>query len=312
MNTEILIADELRKLLDGRILAGHTIEWLAASEPTPSGRYRGMIPLLSRKIGATELDRLPDLSIVANCAVGFDNIDLTAAEQRRVLVTNTPDVLTESTADLTWTLVLAAARRTKEGQRLLEEKKWSGWDPTLLLGLELSGRTIGIVGAGKIGQAVGRRAVGFGMRILYMDELPRPEFENETRARRVDLQTLLPESDVVTIHVPFTAATERLIGSAQLQGMKEEAVLVNTARGGIVDESALLEALDQGALMAAGLDVFVGEPEVNPALVRHPRVVCLPHLGSATGDTRRAMANLAARNVRAVLAGDPPLTPVNR
>jgi glyoxylate reductase len=312
MTGDILIAEELKDLLELHVLTGHDVEWIAAGEPTPSGSFRALIPLLSRKIGAAELDGLPKLAIVANCAVGFDNIDLAAAATRGVFVTNTPHVLTESTADLTWTLILAAARRTKEGQRLLEEGEWGGWDPTQLLGLELHGRTVGIIGAGQIGQAVGRRAVGFGMRILYMDEFPRPEFESETRAQRVELHTLLSQADVVTIHVPLTTATEGMIGRAQLLQMKQEAVLVNTARGGIVDESALLEALDGGGLMAAGLDVFVGEPAVNPVLVRHPRVTCLPHLGSATWDTRRAMANLAAQNVQAVLAGEPPLTPVSR
>lgn len=312
MTAEILIAEELKDLLDLHILTGHDVEWIAAGEPTPSASFRAIIPLLSRTIGAAELDGLPDLVIVANCAVGFDNIDLAAAAMRGVVVTNTPHVLTESTADLTWTLILAAARRVKEGQRLLEEGKWTGWDPMQLLGLELHGRTLGIIGAGQIGRAVGRRALGFGMRILYMDEFSRPEFETETQAQRVDLDTLLSQADVVTIHVPLTPATKGMIGRAQLRLMKQQAVLVNTARGGIVDESALLEALDRGSLMAAGLDVFVGEPAVNPALVRHPWVTTLPHLGSATWDTRRGMANLAARNVQAVLAGDPPLTPVSR
>jgi glyoxylate reductase len=234
-----------------------------------------------------------------------------AIRDRGVVVTNTPDVLTNATADLTWTLILAAARRVKEGQRLIEEG-WPGWHPMQLLGVELDGATLGILGAGRIGQAVARRAIGFGMSILYMDQAPQTQFEADTGARLVELDELLALSDVVSVHVPLTDETRGLFDAGRLHRMKPGSILVNTARGGIVDEDALVEALDNGPLFAAGLDVFEGEPSVRPAVVAHPRVVCLPHLGSATRHTRSAMANLAARNVRAVLAGDRPLTPVTR
>jgi glyoxylate reductase len=306
---DVLIAAELRELLPADPIPGHSIQWLTASSPTPSGAYSGIVPLLSRRIGDAELDGLPDLRIVANCAVGYDNIDLEAAARRGVLVTNTPDVLTEATADLTWALILAAARRLKEGHAMLAERRWEGWHPGQLLGLELNGSTLGVVGAGRIGQAVVRRAVGFGMRVLYCDPAGRPELE-DAGAERVELDRLLAESDVVSVHVPSAAETRGMFGGEAFARMKRGALFVNTARGDLVDEAALLEALESGHLGGAGLDVFAAEPEVPRGLIDHPRVVTLPHVGSATTHTRRAMAELAARNVQAVLAGLAPITPV--
>lgn len=308
--TDILIAAELRDLLGNDPVPGHTVRWLASTEPTPKGPFVAIIPLLSRWMGGTEFKHLPELKIVANCATGVDNVDLVAAEMNGVMVTNTPDVLTESTADLTWALILAVARRLKEGIQLVEKGAWQGWHPTLLLGNELAGKTIGIVGAGRIGQAVGRRAKAFGMRLLYNSRKRKDDFEAETKASRTDLATLLKESDVVTLHTASNQETHGLMNRERFAQMRRGAVLINTARGDIVREPALIEALEQGTLGGAGLDVFVEEPGVNPALVAHPRVVTLPHLGSATWETRRAMADLAVRNVRAVLAGAPPLTPV--
>lgn len=309
----ILIAAELRDLLDRDPVRGHAVQWLPADQPTPSGASVAIVPLLSRVIGATELERLPQLRIIANCAVGHDNIDLDAARARGVIVTNTPDVLTEATADLTWALILAVARRLKEGQGLLAAGRWHGWHPTELLGLELRHRTLGIVGAGRIGQAVGRRAVGFEMAILYATAgSSKPDFERATGARRVELSELLQESDIVTVHVPSTPETRHLFDAARFAAMKPGALFVNTARGDLVHEDALIAALGSGHVGGAGLDVFAEEPRVPPALIAHPRVVVLPHIGSATTETRRAMAGLAVRNVRAVLAGDPPLTPVSR
>jgi glyoxylate reductase len=307
---EVLIAAELRELVGDDPVPGHAVRWVAAEEPTPNGDFVAIVPLLSRWIGGTELKNLRGLKIVANCATGVDNVDLVAAEMRKVIVTNTPDVLTESTADLTWALILAVARRLKEGMQLVADGQWKGWHPTQLLGTELSGRTLGIVGAGRIGQAVGRRAGGFGMRILYADRTAKQEFEGHTGATRVDLTRLLSESDIVTLHVPATPETKGLMNRERFLQMKRGAILVNTARGDVVREPALVEALEQGTLGGAGLDVFANEPAVDPKLVVHPRVVTLPHLGSATWDTRRAMADLAVRNVRAVLSGQPPLTPV--
>ncbi|MBI4500311.1 MAG: D-glycerate dehydrogenase [Gemmatimonadetes bacterium] len=307
---DILIASELRDLIGDDPVPGHTVRWLDACEPTPKGDYVAIIPLLSRWMGGTQFKDLRNLKIVANCATGVDNVDLVAAELNRVAVTNTPGVLTESTADLTWALILAVARRLKEGMRLVTDGQWRGWHPTLLLGEELAGKVIGIVGAGRIGQAVGRRAKGFGMRILYTARNRKPEFEQSTGAARLDLATLLGQGDVVSIHLPATPETKGLMNRERFAGMKRGALFINTARGDIVREPALVEALEQGILAGAGLDVFAEEPKVNDALIAHPRVVTLPHLGSATRETRTAMADLAVQNVRAVLAGEAPLTPV--
>jgi glyoxylate reductase len=306
----ILIAAELQELLDADPVPGHAVSWIAAGEPTPGGAYPAIVPLLSRRFGEAEFARLPDLRILANCAVGFDNIDLDAAGRHGVTVTNTPDVLTESTADLTWALILAVARRLKEGTAMIEQGSWKGWEPRQLLGLELTGSTLGIVGAGRIGQAVGRRALGFGMGLLYTDRSARTEFETATGARRVDLDHLLADSDVVTVHVPSSDETRGMADAAWFARMRPGSLFINTARGDLIDERALIDAVYGGRLGGAGLDVFRNEPRVHPALVMHPRVVTLPHIGSATTATRRAMAALAVGNVRAVLVGKAPLSPV--
>ena len=306
----ILIAAELRNLLDPDPVPGHGVEWITASDITPTGDITAVVPLLSRRFGEAEFAQLPALAIVANCAVGYDNIDVHAAQRHGVIVTNTPDVLTASTADLTMLLILAVARRLKEGLALIADGTWTGWHPQQLLGLELDGAALGIVGAGRIGQAVGRRAAGFGMRVCYSDRSAQPEFERATGAHRVPLEELLAASDVVTVHVPSSPDTNGMVNREWFARMRDGALFVNTARGDVVDQAALLEALERGTLAGAGLDVFPREPEVHPALVAHPRVVTLPHLGSATTATRRAMANLAVRNVRAVLAGKSPVTPV--
>jgi glyoxylate reductase len=308
--TRVLIAAELEELLDRDPLPGIELEWIPTSVATPRGPYAGIVPLLSRRFGEREFESLPSLRVLANCAVGFDNIDLAAAARHGVTVTNTPEVLTESTADLTWALILAVARRLKEGQALIAEDRWTGWDPRLLLGLELRGATIGVVGAGRIGQAVGRRAVGFGMRVVYADNTAREAFAKETGAKRVSLDDLLATSDVVSVHVPATETTRGMVDCSWFEQMKPRALFINTARGDIVDETALLAALEAGTLGGVGLDVFHREPNVHPGLVAHERVVVLPHIGSATTVTRRAMAELAVRNVQAVLGGQPPITPV--
>jgi glyoxylate reductase len=310
MRHAVLIAEELRELLDADPLPGVEVEWLPAPEPTPEGPYGAIVPLLSRRVGQAELDRLPRLRVVANCAVGVDNVDVGACAARGVIVTNTPDVLTNATADLTWALLLACTRRLKEGQRLLDTGEWTGWDPRQLLGLELQGATLGIVGAGRIGRAVGRRAPAFGLRVCYTARTEKRDFELETGALRLPLGDLLARSDVVTLHLPATAETRGLIGPAELARMKRGSFLVNTARGDLVDEDAVVAALEDGGLAGVGLDVFRREPHVPQALVRHPRAVVLPHLGSATARTRRAMAALAVRNARAVLSGEDPVTPI--
>jgi glyoxylate reductase len=310
MPVPVLIAAELRELLPDDPVPAAAITWIGADTPTPAGAFEAIVPLLSRRIGPAELDRLPHLRLVANCAVGVDNVDLAACAARGVAVSNTPDVLTDATADLALALLLAVTRRMKEGEALLRDGAWTGWDPRQLLGVEVRGLTLGIVGAGRIGQAVGHRARAFGMRLCYTTRSPRPEFEAQTGARRCALEDLLATSDVVTLHVPSSGATRGLIGAAALARMKRGAVLINTARGDVVDEPALVAALETGHLCGVGLDVFAREPHVPPALVRHPRAVVLPHLGSATVQTRRAMAGLAVDNVRALLAGEALRTPV--
>ena len=308
--SRVLIASELKPLLPEDPLPGFEVVWIETTDPTPKGDFVAIIPILSRPMGDAELEGLPDLQVLAQCAVGYDNIDLQAAARRGVPVTNTPDVLTESTADLTWALLLAVARRMKEGQEMLAQDRWTGWSPTQLLGLELNGRALGIVGAGRIGQAVGRRGLGFGMNVLYADNDPRPEFEREVGASRLDLASLLGRSDVVSVHVPSTDHTRGMFDETRFSEMKPGALFINTARGDLVDERALLSALDDGHLGGAGLDVFSREPDVPRELVIHPKVVALPHIGSATTQTRRAMASLAVENAREVLAGRAPITPV--
>ena len=304
------MAVELRNLIEPIQLEGLDVTWIATNEPTPKGDWVAIVPLLSRWIGGTELKNLPNLRIVANCAVGYNNVDLVAAEMRGILVTNTPGVLTEATADLTWALILATARRLVEGVDLVRSGHWTGWHPEQLLGLELRGRTLGLLGAGRIGQAVGRRAAPFGLRIVYTARTPKPDFERETEARRVDTNQLLAESDIVSIHVPSTPETKGMINGETLGRMKRGAILINTARGDVIREEALAKSLELGHIGAAGLDVYTNEPTIHPRLLAAPRTVLLPHIGSATEETRRKMVGIAVANVQAVLAGKPPLTPV--
>jgi glyoxylate reductase len=306
----VLVAAEIRNLVTPDDLAGLDVAWLAAGEATPRGGWTGIAPLLTRRVAAPELEGLPALRVIANVAVGYDNVDVTAARRRGVIVTNTPDVLTEATADLTWALILACARRLREGMALIQDGAWSGWHPEQLLGLELHGRTLGILGAGRIGQAVGRRAIPFGMQLRYASRSPKPEFEAATGAVRADVASLFAQSDVVTLHVPAVPELHRVVDRERLASMRPGAILVNTARGGLVDEGAVADALADGRLGAVGLDVHAEEPRVHPRLAREPRAVLLPHLGSATRDTRHRMAATALANLRCVLDGRPPLTPV--
>ena len=310
MFQRVLVAAELRNLLEPPQLTGLEITWIASGEPTPKGDWVAIVPLLSRWVGGTELKNLPKLRIVANVAVGYNNVDVVAAEVRGVLVTNTPDVLTDATADLTWALILATSRRLMEGVHLVRSGKWSGWHPEQLLGLELRGRTLGLLGAGRIGQAVGRRAPPFGLRVLYSARTEKPEFERDSGAARVEISRLLAESDLLSLHVPASPETKGIINAESLAQMKPGAILINTSRGDLVREEALAAALETGHLGAAGLDVYKDEPNIHPRLLAAPRTVLLPHIGSATVETRRKMAAIALANVQAVLRGKPPLTPV--
>jgi glyoxylate reductase len=251
------------------------------------------------------------LRVVANYGVGYDNIELAAAARRGVVVTNTPDVLTDATADLVLALLLAAARRLREGLDLARSGEWDGWHPAQLLGMGLQGRVLGILGAGRIGVATARRAAAFGMEIAYWNRSVSPAMESEAGGRRVlDLEELLAAADVVSVHLPLTAETRGLLDAARLASMKPGSILVNTARGAVVDEEALAGVLRSRHLAAAGLDVFENEPEIPAELRDLPNCVVLPHLGSATRDARQSMWDLAAANARAVLAGEEPITPV--
>jgi glyoxylate reductase len=271
------------------------------------------VTLLHDRVDDAFLDAAGDqLRAVCNVAVGFDNIDVPAATKRGVLITNTPGVLTEATADLAMTLILAVTRRIGEGERLIRNReKWS-WHMFMLLGMGLQEKTLGVVGMGAIGQSLARRAKAFGMEIVYSDARPASEeVERELGARRVELEELLESAEVVSIHAPLMDSTRHLIDADALARMKDTAYLVNSARGPIVDEAALVEALRSGQIAGAGLDVYENEPEVNPGLLDLDNVVLLPHLGSATIETRTAMGVLAAKNALAVLSGDRPPTPVN-
>src|SRR3989441_5250328 len=293
MPYRVLVAAELKNLLEPSQLTDLDITWLAAGEPTPKGNWEAIVPLLSRWVGGTELKNLPNLRIVANCAVGYNNIDLVAAEMRKVLVTNTPGVLTEATADLTWALILATARRLVEGVDLVRSGKWTGWHPEQLLGLELRGRTLGLFGAGRIGQAVGRRAPPFGLRVLYAARTPKSEVERGTGARRVDTSELLAESDILSVHVSSTPDTKGMINRETLARMKPGAILINTSRGDVIREEALAKSLELGHLGAAGLAVDVDEPPIHRRLRAAPRTGLLSHIGSATETTRPQVAATA-------------------
>ena len=270
----------------------------------------GLISLLTVAVDAELFDAAPKLKVVGNYAVGYDNIDLVEATRRGIVVCNTPDVLTEATADMTWALLLAVARRIVEGDALVRSGRWTGWFPDQHLGAAVHGQTIGIVGLGRIGQAVARRARGFDMEILYAGRRDVPE-AGALGASRVELGELLARSHVVTLHCPQSSETRHLIDAAALRAMRKDAILLNTARGTIVDEAALATAVDTCEIAGAGLDVFEREPAVSSALVASPRVVLAPHAGSATTTTRRAMGELCARAVRAVLEGRRPTTVLN-
>ena len=246
------------------------------------------------------------LRVVANYAVGYDNIDLDACRRHGVAVTNTPGVLTNATAELALALTLAAARRINEAEAELRAGRWHGWDPGDMLGLELSGATFGVVGMGRIGRRYAELVSGFGGRILYTALSPKPEVDEELGASRVEMDGLLREADVVSLHVPATPGTAGMIGWAELEAMRPHAILVNTARGSLVDAQALARALREEVIGAAGLDVYEHEPDVPPELLEAPRCVLLPHIGSATSRARDAMAALVADNVLAVLDGAEP------
>jgi glyoxylate reductase len=275
-------------------------------------RADALLTLLTDRVDAALVNGAPRLRIVSNMAVGYDNIDVKAATARGVLVCNTPGVLTETTADFAFSLLLAAARRVVEGDRLARSGGWRTWHPSFLLGQDAYGSTLGIIGLGAIGQAVARRARGFAMRLLYFDSQRRPELETELDARFAPLDTLLQESDFVSLHVPLTAETRHIVGRRELGLMKRSAILVNTSRGGVVDQDALCEALRSRAIAGAGLDVAEVEPvPAGDPLLALNNLTLTPHVASASVATRTRMADMAADAILCVLRGEKPPNLVN-
>jgi glyoxylate reductase len=272
----------------------------------------GVLSTVTEKIDGTFMDAAGEgLKVIANMAVGYDNVDVEAAKARGVVVTNTPGVLDETTADVAFMLLLAAARRLGESERVLRAGRWEWWGPKLFMGPDVWGKKLGIVGLGRIGQAVARRARGFDMEILYHNRSRREEAEEELGASYLELDELLETADFITLHTPLTDETRHLIDAPELERMKPEAVLVNTSRGPVVDEAALADALAGGRIFAAGLDVYEEEPKVHPKLLELENVVLAPHIGSGSIETRVKMAVLAAENLAAVLRGEQPKTLVS-
>jgi glyoxylate reductase len=319
MTKNILISNVLPAEARGVIPPDIAVEYNDSDQPMPRAelvtRLQGKDGLICHIISVIDdqlLAACPGLKVVANVAVGYNNIDVAAARRRGVVVTNTPDVLTETTADFAWALLMAAGRRVVEADRYARSGQWTTWKWDLLWGADIHGKTLGVVGFGRIGRAVARRALGFGMRVLYHDRVRADAAtERELRATATDLDPLLREADFVSLHTLLSAETRHLINERTLRLMKTTAILVNAARGPVVDEAALVRALSEGWIAGAGLDVFEEEPRIHPGLLPLGNVTLAPHIASASHDTRVAMATLAVRNCLAVLEGKPPLTPVS-
>jgi glyoxylate reductase len=272
----------------------------------------GLLCLLTDPVDKDVINAEPRLKMIASYAVGYDNIDVTAATKRGIPVSNTPGVLTETTAELAWALIFAVARRIVEGDRFTREGRFTGWAPMLMLGQDLTNKTLGIIGAGRIGTAVALKSKGFKMHVLYADEDQNEVLEQEVHAKKVSFQELLKQADVVSVHVPLTTQTHHLIGERELRMMKPTAVLINTARGPIVDEQALVKALKDHWIFGAGLDVYEQEPSITKALLALQNIVLQPHTGSGTIKTRTKMALMAAENLIAGLKGEVPPHCVNK
>jgi len=271
----------------------------------------GVISLLTEKFDKELIDKLSKCKVIANYAVGFNNIDVEYAAKKKIIITNTPDVLTDSTADIAMSLILACSRRLMEGERLIRQGKFKGWQPNLFLGIELKDKIVGIVGAGRIGTEAAIRAKAFKAKIVYFSKSRNYDLEKRTGAVKLSLNNLLSRSDIVSIHLSLNEKTYRLLDEGKLSLLKKSAIIVNTARGEIVDEKELIKILKQKKIFSAGFDVYENEPAINPELLKLDNVVLLPHIGSATEEARTAMALLAAKNVINVLKGKQPLTPVN-
>lgn len=271
-----------------------------------------ILPLLTDKIDKEVIAATKCLKVIANYAVGFDNIDIKEATRKGIIVTNTPGVLTEATADLAWSLLFATARRIAEGDRFIRDKKFKGWQPTLLLGYDIYGKTLGIIGTGRIGTAFALRSKGFNMRVLYFSRSKNILMEKKLKAKKVTLKKLLAESDFISLHLPLTKETHHLIGKTEIELMKKTAILVNTSRGEILDEITLANALKNNIIAGAGLDVFEREPSITKKLLQLKNVTLTPHIGSATYQTRTKMAIMAAQSIIDVLEGKTPKNIVNK
>ncbi len=269
-----------------------------------------IISMLKEKFDKDVIDQLPNCKIIANFAVGYNNIDVEYAKQKGIIVTNTPDVLTEATAETAVSLILACAKRIPEVDKFVREDKFKGWEPALFLGVELKNKTVGIIGAGRIGFETAKRIKAFGTKIIYYNRSRKPKFEKELGAKKVSLNKLLKTSDIISIHLPLNSQTHYLLNKNNMNQLKPTAILVNTARGEIVDEKYLIKMLQKKKIFSAGFDVYENEPMLNPKLFKLSNVVLLPHIGSATNETRNAIAKLATQNVIQVLKGKKAITPV--
>jgi len=269
-----------------------------------------IISLLTEKFDKDVIDQLPKCKIIANFAVGYNNIDVKYANEKGIIVTNTPDVLTEATAETAVSLILACAKRIPEVDRFVRENKFKGWEPELFIGVELKNKTVGIIGAGRIGYETAKRIKAFGTKIIYYNRSRKENFEKELNAKKVSLNKLLKTADIISLHIPLNSETHHLLNKDNLQLLKPTAILVNTARGEVVDEKYLIRMLKKKKIFSAGFDVYKNEPNLNPELFKLANVVLLPHIGSATNESRSAIAELAAKNVIQVLKGKKPITPV--
>lgn len=271
----------------------------------------GIISLLTEKFDRELIDQIPNCKVIANVAVGYNNIDISYAKEKNIIVTNTPDVLTDSTADLAIALILACARRIPEGEMIVRKRKFKGWKPKLLLGVELKDKIVGILGAGRIGTETAIRIKSFKTKIIYFDRGINKKLEEETGAEKVSFDELLKIADIISIHLPLTKDTSHILNKERLKFLKKSAILVNTSRGEIIDEEELIKVLKKKKIFSAGFDVYENEPKINPDLLKLNNVVLLPHIGSATEEARTGMAVLAAKNVIEVLNWRKPLTSVN-
>jgi glyoxylate reductase len=300
-------------------LKNHVDFELAAEEGFPTHEdimakiknKQGLLCLLTEKIDKEIIDAAPDLKVIANCAVGFNNIDVSYAREKGIVVTNTPGVLTDTTADLTWALILAAARRIPEADRYTRQQKYNGWKLDLMLGMDLTEKRLGIIGMGRIGQAVALRAHPFKMHVVYYDpHRLSPEEETRHKSAYLPLDALLKTADIITLHTSLNSQTHHLINQSKIELIKRDAILINASRGAVVDEKALTAALEEKRIRAAGLDVYEREPEIEKKLLSLDNAVLLPHIGSATYETRLKMARMSAVNLVKAVNGEPPENPV--